>query len=248
MRLFETINDPRIVPNMYVIARIDGKNFSGLTRRVLKVKPFNEIIKDAMIKSARHAMDCGFDVLFGFTQSDEISLLLDPKKLLFDGKIRKFNSLLSAEVSVTFNNEMKLAFKEFDHAVFDCRLIQLPSVDLVVDYFSWRVSDSIRNCLNAWCYYMFTKLMKQSPKVAQSNIEKMEWVEKILRLKDHDIDFYELPPWQKTGTGIYWVRYKKDGYNPITSKTVNVIRKTLYTQHKLPTNDNFRSFIRGFIS
>ena len=36
-------------------------------------------------------------------------------------------------------------------AAFDCRISQLPSLDLVVDYFRWRGEDARRNALNAHC-------------------------------------------------------------------------------------------------
>ncbi len=40
--------------------------------------------------------------------------------------------------------------------------------------------------------------------------------------------------WQKRGIGIYFIDYEKDGYNPITKQTVQVIRKKLYVNLELP--------------
>jgi len=40
---------------------------------------------------------------------------------------------------------------------FDCRLSQLPGLELVVDYFRWRNEDAHRNALNAHCYWLLRK-------------------------------------------------------------------------------------------
>ena len=75
LRVYETTNDLRLSPNMFVIARIDGRNFSRLTRQELKLKPYDQNMANCMIETAIHVMDCGFKTIYGFTQSDEISLL-----------------------------------------------------------------------------------------------------------------------------------------------------------------------------
>ena len=90
---------------MFTIIRIDGRNFSRLTRTDLKLKPFDLTIRNCMIETVKRLMyNTGFKCVFGFTQSDEISILFDSRYQVinntFAGKIRKFNSILASEASV----------------------------------------------------------------------------------------------------------------------------------------------------
>ena len=91
-------------------------------------------------------MNRGFRVVYGFTQSDEISLLFHRDETSFERKLRKFDSVLSGEASARFSLSLNAM------ACFDCRISQLPTPELVVDYFRWRQEDATRNALNAHCY------------------------------------------------------------------------------------------------
>jgi len=76
MRQFETVNDFCVLPGIFMVARLDGRGFTRLTKEVHQFEaPFDIRFRDHMIKTVEHMMDCGFRVVYGFTQSDEISLL-----------------------------------------------------------------------------------------------------------------------------------------------------------------------------
>jgi tRNA(His) 5'-end guanylyltransferase len=55
-----------------------------------------------MTATVRHLMDCGFRVVYGYTQSDEISLLFHPDEDAFRRKLRKWLSILAGEASACF--------------------------------------------------------------------------------------------------------------------------------------------------
>jgi tRNA(His) 5'-end guanylyltransferase len=61
-------------------------------------------------------MQCGFRVIYGYTQSDEISLLFHPEENSFGRKTRKLNSILAGEASAKFSLQLG------DHGSFDCRI------------------------------------------------------------------------------------------------------------------------------
>ena len=149
MRVYETAHDYSILPNIYMVARLDGRNFTRLTKNTHRFKaPFDEKFRDYMLATVEHLMNCGFKVIYGYTQSDEISLLLDFAENTFNRKLRKLNSILAGEASA------KLSLLLKDIGCFDCRVSQLPNVELVVDYFRWRQQDAHRNALSAnayWC-------------------------------------------------------------------------------------------------
>jgi tRNA(His) guanylyltransferase len=52
-----------------------------------------------MIETVKHLMNCGVRIVYGYTQSDEISLLLHPNETSFNRKERKLNSILPGEAS-----------------------------------------------------------------------------------------------------------------------------------------------------
>ena len=56
-----------------------------------------------MIETVTHLMNCGFKIIYGFTESDEISLLFNLEETTFSRKIRKYNSVLAGEASAKFS-------------------------------------------------------------------------------------------------------------------------------------------------
>ena len=218
MRAFEKSNDETIRPDMYVVCRIDGRNFSTLTRKI-KLKPYDESMANNMQSTVKHLMDCGFPVAFGYTQSDEISLLMDHTKIpSFAGKVRKYNSILAAEASSQMTLMMGLPI------VFDCRTIQLPTGDHVFDYFAWRRSDSERNCLNMWTYYFLRKDGK-NPTEAQRIMEGKRQTWKHDLLFNRGVNFDTIPDWQKRGYGFRWIPVYKQAFNPKKNKPIVVLRR-----------------------
>lgn len=133
MRVYEESLDQIIPPEVYIVARLDGRSFTRLTKQTLDLeKPFDLRFRDAMVYTVVRLMNAGFRVVYGYTQSDEISLLLHFDADTFSRKVRKLNSLLAAEASVAFSIRMSI------DACFDCRIVQLPNWNLVEDYFLWR--------------------------------------------------------------------------------------------------------------
>ena len=76
MRLFEELNDQYVLPHIYIVTRLDGRSFTRLTKEVHQFEaPYDIKFRDYMIETVKHLMNCGFRMIYGYTQSDEISLL-----------------------------------------------------------------------------------------------------------------------------------------------------------------------------
>ncbi|MEQ9550953.1 MAG: tRNA(His) guanylyltransferase Thg1 family protein [Coleofasciculus sp. G3-WIS-01] len=89
MRVYETAHDHCVLPGLYMIARLDGRGFTRLTREVHPFEaPFDEKFRDSMILTVEHLMNCGLKIIYGYTQSDEISLLFDIAESAFNRKLR----------------------------------------------------------------------------------------------------------------------------------------------------------------
>ena len=186
-------------------------------------------------------MTCGFRVLYAFTESDEISLLFDPAEQLFGRKLRKYNSTLAGEASAQFSLGLKQA------ASFDCRISQLPSVELVVDYFRWRNEDAARNALNSWCYWTLRKDGLNQQQATRHLLGKSVSQKNEL-LFQYDINFNDLPNWQKRGVGLYWEQYDKAAVNPVTNQQVTAKRRRVRCDFDLPMKDEYSQFVRAFLS
>ncbi|WP_294280472.1 tRNA(His) guanylyltransferase Thg1 family protein [uncultured Chryseobacterium sp.] len=239
MRKNESLSEQFILPGNYIVVRLDGKGFTKLTKEKLTLeKPFDERFGKAMIYTAKHLFNTGFKVLYGYTQSDEISLLIDQDDQTFSRKTRKLNSVLSGEASAFFS----LQFQEL--CVFDCRTIAIPNREMLLDYFCWRQEDAHRNSLSAYCYWTLRN-NGYTAKQATRKIEKMTQTEKNELLFKYGINYNTLPLWQKRGVGIYNKEILKPGFNPVTKEAVDCLRKELFVEKELGIRGEYREFLRN---
>ena len=229
MRVYETAGDRCVLPGMYMVARIDGRHFHTLTKESGKFgAPFDEKFRDLMIGTVEHLMTkSGFNIVYGYTESDEISLLFALESDDFGRKLRKLTSILAGEASAKFS----LLYG--DIGVFDCRISELPNKATVVDYFRWRNEDACRNALNAWCYWTLRR-EGQTPKEATKAIEGISVAEKNELLFRHGINFNDLPLWQKRGIGFYWELFDRG----------DAERRRLTVDMELPMGDAYGDFIK----
>ena len=241
MRVFETVSDVCVLPEMYMVARLDGRSFTRLTKEKQNFEaPFDERFRDLMVATAEHLMDCGFRMDYGYTQSDEISLLFHRDEQQFHRKLRKLNSVLAGEASA------KISVLLGDVACFDCRISQLPNVELVCDYFRWRSGDAARNALNGHCYWLLRK-QGSSEKEATERLRGMSSSAKNELLFGQGINFNDLPNWQKRGVGLYWETFDKIGTNPVTGQSVVARRRRIKRDFDLPMKDEYGRFIADLI-
>ena len=107
MRIYEQSIDQSILPDMYLVARLDGRSFSRLTKEICDFEaPFDVRFRDMMVNTVKALMECGFRVVYGFTESDEISLLFHKEENTFGRKVRKFNSILAGQASAAFSLQL----------------------------------------------------------------------------------------------------------------------------------------------
>lgn len=241
MRVYEQSLDQVILPDLYLVARLDGRTFTKLTKEICQFEvPFDERFRDLMVGTVRHLMNCGFRIVYGFTESDEISLLFHPEDSTFGRKVRKMNSTLAGEASAAFS----LALGRV--AVFDCRVVPLPNRERVRDYFVWRQEDAHRNALNAWCYWTLRKEGMSQLK-ATKHLQGKTVTFKNELLFQRGINFNELPKWQKRGIGIYFCEEFREGYNPVTQEQVQAKRRGLYVDYELKIKEEYRRWVEKFL-
>ncbi|HCF58164.1 MAG TPA: guanylyltransferase [Myxococcales bacterium] len=241
MRVFETAHDHCVLPGLYMVARIDGRSFSSLTHGTQAFDaPYDERFRDCMVAALRHLMSCGFSVLYGYTQSDEISLLFRRDEAAFGRKLRKFLSVLAGEASASFSVALGAP------AAFDCRISQFPTVADVVDYFRWRSEDAHRNALNGHSYWLLRRqgLDEHAATLELQGVSAAARNELLFR---NGINFNDVPAWQKRGIGAYWKQEPHHGVDPRTGAPCVSVRRSVFVDLELPMKDAYDGFVRAIV-
>ena len=203
MKAYEKECDWVLDRRNYVIVRLDGRNFSRLTKETCDFQaPFDERFHIMMRKTLEALVDCGFRVAFAYSQSDEISLLLDNRQDMFGRRARKILSILAGTASAAFSLQLG------QMAIFDSRILSLPTKKAVKKYFSWRWHDCKRNCLNAYAYWTLRNQgVDANDATNELKGKNTEW--KLAMIAREGIVLDELPRWQKTGICFYYDTYSK---------------------------------------
>jgi len=146
MKQYERETGSVLPPNSWSVLRLDGKAFHTYTKNL--EKPYDIALMGAMVGVMKFLCENISSAVFGYTQSDEISIILtdtqsERTQLWFGGKVQKIVSVAAGYASAKFNKFRP----EQDLAVFDARVFTLPSQPEVVNYLCWRQMDCMRNAL-----------------------------------------------------------------------------------------------------
>lgn len=178
---YETVSKTKLVRRMPVIIRIDGKAFHTFTRGFNK--PFDEAMMSSMWHTTKYLCENIQNCVLGYTQSDEISLLLIDYKTFgtaawFDNEVQKMCSISASLATLEFNrafydyyakvfavnedpdsNELKFLNTYISAytrgACFDSRCFNIPREE-VTNYFYWRQLDATRNSIEAVGQHYFS--------------------------------------------------------------------------------------------
>ena len=171
---YEGVPKTRLVRRMPVAIRIDGKAFHTFTRGFQK--PFDEILVKSMQDTMKYLCENIQGCILGYTQSDEITLILVDYKHLnsdawFDYEIQKMCSIAASIATMAFNKafasnvakQSKRLYSEYleekdasyidtleiamnKGAMFDARCFNIPKEE-VANLIYWRQLDATRNSI-----------------------------------------------------------------------------------------------------
>jgi tRNA(His) 5'-end guanylyltransferase len=161
MKEYESVPRAHLTKRLPAIIRLDGKAFHTLTRKL--EKPVDTRFMKVMAETAKAVAEEVQGCKLGYTQSDEISLLLTDYETIktqgwFDYGIQKMVSVSASLATAFFNARYLYHFGACSPslAVFDSRVFTLPP-DEVTNYFLWRQQDAIRNSIQSFGQYNIGK-------------------------------------------------------------------------------------------
>ena len=208
MKGYEKVPSNKLLRRMPVIIRLDGKAFHTYTRGM--DKPFDNDLSYVRQKTLNELCDNIQGVIMGYSQSDELSLVLKDwdtfqTNAWFDNKIQKLCSVSASMCTaywsrhadavdmVRTTGQDKFSGKL---ALFDSRCFNLPKEE-VVNYLLWRQQDWERNSIQmlAQSFYSHKELQGWSCKALVTRIEE-----------EQGVIWRQLPNNQKRGE--FWIKGK----------------------------------------
>ena len=206
MKAYEAIEtSQKFRPNSLIYARLDGRSFSKFTKGL--ARPWDERMSTLMQEVTKHLVK-EFNCLIGYTQSDEISLLMENKyesPMIFEGKKQKVISSLSAYATAVFVSKIPefIPEKQGKFPTFDCRIFEVPSDAEAANAFLWREYDASKNSVSMLAGHYFS----------HKELQGMNGKVKIDMLKTKkDVIWEDCPAYFKFGT--YVKRVQKVIVNP----------------------------------
>lgn len=214
MRQYEDAQKTRLTRRLPVMIRVDGNAFHTLTRGF--DRPFDEVLNKTMRDTMQYLCENIHGCVLGYTQSDEITLLLKDynnknQGAWFDYVKRKIESISASMATMAFNRffvenvtnkryfsdlpeaERRACdkyFKASGKAMFDSRAFNIPEFE-VSNNFIFRQKDCIRNSIQSVGQANFSQ--------RELHNKKCDDIKKML-LEKRDIDWDKLPTHYQRGS------------------------------------------------
>lgn len=174
MKQYESVSKTILVRRMPVIIRLDGRSFHTFTKGFKR--PFDDVLVKTMQGTMKYLCENIQGCVLGYTQSDEITLVLVDYKNLdsqpwFDDEVQKICSIAASMATMAFNKifyheiakQSKMLYTEYleeqdstyienleramnKGAMFDARCFNIPKEEVTNNIY-WRQLDATRNSI-----------------------------------------------------------------------------------------------------
>lgn len=241
---YEQVPKTKLMRRCPVLIRIDGKAFHTFTRGFKR--PFDEILIKTMQQTTKYLCENIQGCVLGYTQSDEITLVLvDYKKLTslawFDYEVQKMCSIAASMATMAFNMFFTSNVKEFGYnngehfnvstndGVTKNQLLQLyrNAIDkgAMFDARCFNIpKEEVTNCI----YWRQLDASRNSIQmVGQANFSHKELQNKSCNeIKDmlmaqKNINWNDLPTYQKRGSCVVKEKYFDSSINIVENNYSN---------------------------
>ena len=240
MKIYEDVSNYKLVRRMPVIVRIDGRAFHTLTRDLNK--PFDLNFISVMEQTMKELCENVCNCVLGYTQSDEITLVLVDYKNIetqpwFDNRVQKMASICAAMATVAFNKNLyKLTKGELGHinsneelwlleskffkATFDARAFNIPQYE-VTNNLIWRQQDATRNSILSLAQSLYPH--KQIEGIKCNQLQDKMFTEKNVNWNDLETRLKRGSCCIKNDEGNWFIDYE----TPIFTENRDYIEKLI---------------------
>lgn len=165
--------EDKILPNTWIVVRLDGKNFTRFCDKHNLEKPNDRRALELMNKCATVVMEEFRDISLAFGQSDEYSFIFRKDTTLYNRRAAKIltnvNSLFASSYVFFWNmyfGNVRLMYPP----TFDGRVVLYPTDLNLRDYLSWRQADVHVNNLYNTTFWMLVLRKKLSNAQAEEQL------------------------------------------------------------------------------
>lgn len=156
----------------YTVIRLDGRAFRTFTKGM--EKPFDQKLVNCMNETTIGLCEGIMGTFIGYTQSDEISLVLfdghkQSSEAFFDGNLQKIASISASKATALFNQSFHKHFNKISVAEFDARVFTIPDPVEVANYLIWRQNDATRNSIQMVAQSLYDHKYLQNKKWDELN-------------------------------------------------------------------------------
>ena len=148
---YEQSTEQRLIAEDYIVIRLDGHKFSKFTKGLNR--PVDTAFQSTMVEVTT-ALCKEFQCIVGYTQSDEITLVLPPQVVkgnnhqMYGGRVQKLVSLTAGFASATFNKLFTHPINKDKLGWFDARTYSVSTKEEAFNHIMWRGRDFVKNSKN----------------------------------------------------------------------------------------------------
>ena len=253
MKSYEERQDFKLLTKMPVVVRIDGRAFHTFTKGM--VRPFDDdVLLEAMRRTALYLCKNISGCVFGYTQSDEITLVLTDyenynSQPWFDYRIQKICSITASMATKEFNTsfrelvnkkyekisseEATLYRNSIDKAMFDSRAYNMP-IDDVPNVLYWRQLDASKNSVSQVAQSMFSN----------KELHGKNQADRIDMLFEKGLNWYDMPIYLKRGTCVVQIINDKKEKEWIVDKNAPIFKNDWnYITDRIKFEDDFKESV-----
>ncbi|CAO3570029.1 unnamed protein product [Mortierella alpina] len=207
--------DDKLLRNVHILVRIDGKGFHKFSAAHEFAKPNDVRALNLMNHAARCVMHELDDILIAFGESDEYSFLFRKSTDLYQRREAKIVStvvsLFTSAYVYYWSDYFQDSRRPLYPPVFDGRAVLYPSEVEVKDYFAWRQADTHINNLFNTSFWALVEKGGLTPKAAEIRLSGTDSKDKNEMLfTEFNTNYSKLPAIFRKGSVLLREQIPKD--------------------------------------
>ena len=260
MKQYEFVSRGYLTRRVPVVIRLDGKAFHTFTKKMRR--PFDRVLMTAMQKTMKMLCENIQGCVLGYTQSDEITLVLTDYDTIhtdawFEYNTQKMCSIAASMATLAFNRAFEeeagklreaeetewtsnysVYEKKFYQAMFDARAFSVPKEE-VCNCLIWRQQDATRNSINAVGQANFSHKQLQGKNTDE--VQDMLW-------REREINWNDFPTDCKRGSCAYKVIQETEMPDPRNpEQMIRVKRRKWVVDNQIPIFTQDRNFVEQWL-